>query len=193
MNNTVITYFRNNLRKQLPRANCGRFLPLWDDENWIKRETDIDLDYIEANDFLIFLYQTKKDICCMENPLAQMLSNAIDKYFFILFDFQAYFNVFIQNKIYNSRTEIVKDIMAFKKNNYIYPKLLKNMKMVELFVDLTKRIDEWAYWKRKLILYLTKIILSNDVYQDAEKNNPETLHSLMNHIEQLFDRGVNTS
>ena len=193
MADTVINYFRSNLRKELTRAKCGRFLPLWDDESWVKRETDINLDYIEANDFLIFLYQTKKDICCMENTLAQMLSNAIDKYFFILFDFQAYFNVFIQNKIYNCRTEIVNDVMAFKQNNYVFPKLLKNMKMLELFIDLTKRIEEWAFWKRKLIMYLTKIIISTDIYNHAEKNNPESLHNLMTYMEQLFDRGVNTS
>ena len=37
----VINYFRKNLREKLPRAMCGRFLPLWDDQKWIKHPTDI--------------------------------------------------------------------------------------------------------------------------------------------------------
>ena len=58
--NTTINYFRNELRKKLPRAICGRFLPLWDDIMWIKRQTDINLNYIQANDFLFFYTKPKK-------------------------------------------------------------------------------------------------------------------------------------
>ena len=36
----MINYFRMNLKKKLHRPNCGRYLPLWDDKVWIKREVD---------------------------------------------------------------------------------------------------------------------------------------------------------
>ena len=142
----VINYFRKNLREKLPRALCGRFLPLWDDQNWTKRQTDINLQYIHANDFLIFLYQTKKDICCHTDIRAQCLSNAIDKFFFTMFDFQAYFDILSKTKHYNDKVEIVNDVSKFKKNKKIPDKLISNIYQLELFIDLSKKMDEWSYW-----------------------------------------------
>ena len=64
------------------RPRCGRFLSLWDEKIWINNVTNIHLDYIKSNDFLLFLYQTKHDLCCVENANAQNLKNAIDKFFY---------------------------------------------------------------------------------------------------------------
>ena len=191
MSNTVINYFRKNLRKKIKRPRCDRYLALWDDNHWVKRETEINLDYIKANDFLTFLFQTKRDICCVEKLEVQALRNAVDKYFFLLFDVQSYFDTFIKNKIFKNRVEIVSTTVAFKINNYIPNVLISNMKMLELFIDFTKRLEEWAFWKRKTIINLTKIILTPEVFNHLENNGARELLQLMKYIEELFDKGVN--
>ena len=186
----TINYFRNELRTKLPRAICGRFLPLWDDIVWIKRQTDINLHYIKANDFLVFLYQTKKDICCHNDINAQCLSNAIDKFFFLMFDFQSYFTALIETKKCNNQPEIVKDILKYKKTCIIPTKLISVLKQMELFVDLSKKVTEWDYWRKQVILNFVKIVLGNN-FKTIEKDDLENLEKLINHIEDLFYRGIN--
>ena len=191
--NVTINYFRNELRKKLPRAICGRFLPLWDDQDWIKRETDINLDYVQANDFLVFLYQTKKDICCHNDVAAQSLSNAIDKFFFVMFDFQSYFDVLIKAKYYNNRVEIVKEVLKYKKKKNTIPiKLISVIKYLELFIDLSKKIEEWDFWRRQVIVNFVKIILGRDTYQSSQENDLANLQKLIENVEQLFFKGINS-
>ena len=192
MTEVIINYFRNNLRKQLKRALCCRYLPLWNDEVWMKGEIDINVDYIKANNFLIFLYQTKKDLCCMEVTEAQMLSNSIDKFFFLLFDFQSYFNVFLNNKLYSGRIEIINDIMKYKKTNYVSKKFVGNIKFLELFFDFVKKLDEWAYWKRLVVVSFTKIIITEESYKQAQLHQPAFLQKLLSYVEEIFNRGMNT-
>ena len=191
MSKIVINYFRDNLRKKLKRPMCGRFLPLWDDSHWITRKTDVDIDYIKANDFLIFLYHTKKDTCCMEVTTAQLLSNAIDKFFFLLFDFQAYFNVFTMNGVYKDRVEIINDIIKYKQSNFIPSKFFNQYKYLELFIDLIKKMDEWEFWKRQVIINFTKIVITPNGYKFAEKYQVDYLRSLLYYIEQLFNKEIN--
>ena len=188
---TIINYFRNVLRNKLTRALCGRFLPLWDDEKWIKRPTDINLDYIEANDFLIFLCQTKTDTCCHDNVYALALSNVIDKFFFLMFDFQSYFNSLIIAKYYNTRVEIISDIIKYKENNVLPSKLIPVTKHLELFVDLSKKINEWDYWRRQIIVNFVKINLGNIIYQSVQENDAENLRKLIENVQQLFFNGLN--
>ena len=188
----TINYFRNELRNKLQRAFCGRFLPLWDDETWIKRKTDINLDYIEANDFLVFLYQTKKDICCHIDVNAQCLSNAIDKFFFLMFDFQSYFEVLIKTNCYNNRTDILKNILKYKKNNILPKKIIGTIKYLELFIDLSKKIDEWDFWRRQIIANFIKIILGSINYERAQENDAENLLKLINNVETIFFNGLNS-
>ena len=189
--NASINYFRNQLRSRLRRATCARFLPLWDDKDWTKRETDIDLDYVQANDFLVFLYQTKKDICCHYDITAQCLSNAIDKFFFLMFDFQSYFNVLINAKYYNNRIEIVKDALKYKTVNTIPHKLISNIKYLELFMDLCKRIDEWDFWRRQVIINFVKVSLGRDTYKSSQNNDEEYLRKFISNVEKLFYIGLN--
>ena len=189
--NASINYFRNVLRSRLQRAVCGRFLPLWDDKNWTKRETDIDLDYVQANDFLVFLYQTKIDICCHNDITAQCLSNAIDKFFFLMFDFQSYFNVLINAKYYNNRVEIVKDALKYKTANIIPRKLISNIKYLELFMDLNKKIDEWDFWRRQVIINFVKVSLGRDTYESSQNNDEEYLRKFISNVEKLFYIGLN--
>ena len=108
----IIKYFRKSLRKKLDRPCCGKYLSLWDDKKWKKHITNIDVEYINSNDFLIFLYQTKYDLCCISSPTGQILYNALNRFFYIIFEFETYFNVFILNKIYKDRIEIINDIIV---------------------------------------------------------------------------------
>ena len=190
--NTTINYFRNELRNKLPRAFCGRFLPLWDDIIWIKRKTDVNLDYIKANDFLVFLYRTKKDICCHIDVNAQCLSNAIDKFFFLMFDFQAYFEILLKTSHYNNRVEILQDILKYKEKCTVPAKLVNTIKHMELFIDLSKKINEWDYWRKQIIGNFTKIVLGANNYKAIEKDDAENLEKLLNNIELLFFKGLNS-
>lgn len=191
MSSSIIAYFRTNLKNKLPRPMCGRFLPLWDETKWVKRPTEISLNYIEANEFLVFLFQTKKDTCCHTDVAAQSLTNAIDKFFFLMFDFQSFFNVFIQNKLYKHRLEVLQDIYEYKTKNIVPRKLFTNTKFLELFIDLSKRIGEWDFWRRQVIINFVKIFLGKDVYNSWCQSNTDYLQKYINNVEQLFFVGLN--
>ena len=166
-------------------------MPLWDDKYWIKRKVDIPIDYINANEFLVFLYQTKKDICCTQDVAVQLLTNAIDKFFYLLFDFQSYFDVFKQSGLYNSRVEIMDDIIKYKENLFIPKKFMTNLKFMELFTDLIKKMDEWNFWKRQVIISFAKILITLDSYNFAQIHQVGYLKYLLSYIEHLFDQGIN--
>lgn len=188
----IINYFRGNLRRKLKRANCGRYLPLWDDKDWVKREVDINLDYIVANEFVIFLYQTKEDLCCMEIANGKMFSNAIDKFLFLTYDFQGYFNILIRSKMYSTRAEIIKEITQYRRTNIFSNKFVTNLKLLEVFLDLNKKLNEWLYWKRRLIVTFVEIILTTKSYHLAKRHSQDYLMQLISYIEQLFDKGLNS-
>ena len=190
MSEEIIKYFRLGLRKKLKRPNCGRFLSLWDDRKWKNHVENISLDYIKSNEFLLFLYQTKHDLCCVNDKNAQNLQNAIDKFFYLLFEFERYYNVFISNNIYENKIEIIDAIRNFYNYNY-FPQRLKNQcRYIELFKDLIKRIAKWNYWKRLIIINYTKIILTDFSYQYAQQVAQEFLRELIINIEKVFDKGI---
>ena len=174
----------------MKRPNCGRFLSLWDDRKWKNHVENISLDYIKSNEFLLFLYQTKHDLCCVNDKNAQNLQNAIDKFFYLLFEFERYYNVFISNNIYENKIEIIDAIRNFYNYNY-FPQRLKNQcRYIELFKDLIKRIAKWNYWKRLIIINYTKIILTDFSYQYAQQVAQEFLRELIINIEKVFDKGI---
>ena len=188
----MINYFRTNLKKKVYRPNCGRFLPLWDDINWRKREVDINLDYINANDFIIFLYQTKQDMCCMELPQAKMFVNGIDKFLFILYDFQRYFNILVQTKLYKRKCEVIDDLLYYR-NKGIYPqRFMTHINLIEIFLDLNKKLNDWIYWRKIIIHSFAKILLTPETYLCAQKQSPDYLNQLISYIEQLFNEGINS-
>ena len=127
----------------------------------------------------------------MEDNNAQMLSNAIDKFLFLLFDFQSYFNVFITNKIYSNRVEVINDIIQYKKTNYVSCRFVERKKFLELFFDLIKKIDEWNYWKRLVVVTFTKITITTESYNQAEAHETEFLRKLLGYVEEIFNRGIN--
>ena len=107
-----------------------------------------------------------------------------------MFDFQSYFSALIKTKKYNNRLEIIEDILKYKKSCIIPTKLISVLKHMELFVDLSKKVTEWDYWRKQLILNFVKIVLGNN-FKSIEKDDPENLEKLINNIEELFYRGIN--
>ena len=188
MNNKIIEYFRKNLRKKLCRPNCGRYLSIWDKKKWKKNITNI--PQIDANDFLSFLFEAKYNLCCIQDVNGQMLCNALDKFFYVLFDLEAYLSIFIVNKIYKDRVEILNDIISFNQFNCLPHKLRNKYKYIELFHDLVKKTTEWNYWKRLIIISFAKITLSSFSYEYAMKNSPNFLQELINNIEKVFHKGL---
>ena len=191
MTNEIIKYFRNGLRRKLKRSNCGRFLVLWDDTHWKKYPTNININYIKSSDFLVFLFQTKNDLCCIYDNNGQNLCNALDKFFYFMFDFETYFNFFTSNNIYKNRVEIMNDIINFKQFNYTPNRFYNSIQYLELFKDLIKRTDEWNYWKRIVIITFPKIILTDSGYENAQINAQGFLQELIKNIDQIFDKGLN--
>lgn len=189
--NTAIEYFRSSLRKNLNRPSCGRYLPLWDDQNWVKREIDINLDYIGQNDFLVFLYQTKRDICCLEDTNVLMLNNAIDKFLYLLFDFESYFRALLAMEIFTSRCQVVDEIIKFKQTSRQPKELFNKQKASIVFRDLVKRTDEWNYWKNVLIQSFLKIILGT-TYQNALKHDLDFLYKITQNADQIFTLAMNS-
>ena len=191
MTTEVIKYFKNNLKKKLKRPRCGRFLSLWDEKVWVNQVTNIQLDYVKSNDFLLFLYQTKHELCCVEDINAQQLNNAIDKMFYVMFEHERYYSIFIWNKLYNNRLEIINDVTHFYRFNSFPQKIQKQYRYIELFKDLIKKMDEWAYWKRVAVISFTKIVLTDFSYEYAQKVAPTDLQNLVNNIEKVFNKGLN--
>ena len=173
------------------RPSCGRYLPLWDDQNWVKREIDINLDYIGQNDFLVFLYQTKRGICCLEDTNVLMLNNAIDKFLYLLFDFESYFRALLAMEIFTSRCQVVDEIIKFKQTSHQPKELFNKQKASIVFHDLVKRTDEWNYWKNVLIQSFLKIILGT-TYQNALKHDLDFLYKITQNADQIFTLAMNS-
>ena len=130
MTNEIIKYFKYGFMKSFKRPNCRRYLSLWDDEIWKRKNNFNNVAYINSNDFLFFLYETKHDLCCIDDNNGKVIRNAIDEFFNLLFDIGR-FNC-LPYRIYN------KD------------------KFKEIFQDLIQKINKWNYWKKGIILRTRK-------------------------------------
>ena len=190
MTDEIMKYFKNNLKKKLRRPRCGRFLSLWDEKIWKNDAIDIQLDYIKSNDFLLFLYQTKHDLSCVQNVNAQSLSNAIDKFFYLIYEFERYYIIFISRNLYKNRTKIIDDVIRFYHFNSFPQKILYQYRYLDLFKDLIKKIDEWEYWKRNIIISYTKILITDFSYEYAQKVAADNLRLLINNIQEVFNKGL---
>ena len=95
------------------------------------------------------------------------------------------------NGVYKDRVEIINDIIKYKQSNIIPSKFFNQYKYLELFIDLIKKMDEWEFWKRQVIINFTKIIITPNGYKFAEKYQVDYLRSLLYYIEQLFNKGIN--
>ena len=187
MSQGAIKYFRDTLRKKLKRPCCGRYLPLWDEKEWKKYE--IDIPY-KSNDFIVFLYQIKTDLCCIQDTNGQVLCNAIDKFFYLLFDFETFFNIFLSNNIYETKVEIIDDVSKFNQLNISPSRLYGKWTYLELFHDLRKKMNEWNYWKRTIAVAFAKIVISDFNYIRAQENISKYLQDFVDNIEKVFNSAL---
>ena len=190
MVNQIIKYFRCGLRKKLKRPNCGRYLSLWDDFEWKKSRIFSEIPYINLNEFLYFLYQTKYDLCCIEDRNGQIIYNAIDKFFYVLFDFETYFNVFISYGLYKSRTEVIKDVINFNQFKFLPRRLYNKHKLIESFHDLIKKTNEWEYWKKIIVVTYTKIVVTELSFEQAKISAPRYLQELIENVDKIFNKAL---
>ena len=186
----IIDYFRNELRNKLKRPNCGRKLLLWDQEHFYKLNLSVHY-VINSNDFLYFWYQTSFELCCVNNPSAINLKNALDKYFYFLLDFENYFSIFLSKGTFTTRKHIMDAVIDYNLDkNKIRSKVKRNKQVEDLFKEFVNRVNEWNYWKKVIITQFMKINISEQAYQAAQKNSINGLVELMQNTEKLFDKGI---
>ena len=187
----IIDYFRNELRNKLLRPSCQKNLTLWDHNCWIK-SNHVGLHcIINSNDFLQFWYRTCHELCCVNDIRAVELKNALDKYFYFLLDFENYFTVFMQRKIFRNRIEIMQAIVDYNldKNN-LKSKIRRNNSVKDLFKELVNRVNEWNYLKKVIITQFIRISIGDASFQAAKQNNLEGLSQLLKNTEEVWDKGI---
>ena len=166
----IIDYFRNVLRNKLLRPTCQKQLTLWDHSCWIK-SNNIQLHFIiNSNDFLQFWYRTCYELCCVNDVRAICLKNALDKYFYFLLDFENYFTIFMQRKIFKTRQDIMQAVVNYnlgKKS--LKSKLRRNKNLEDLFKEFVNRVNEWNYWKKIIIVQFIRINIGEEALQIMNK------------------------
>ena len=113
----IIDYFRNELRNKLVRPICQKELTLWDQNCWMKSH-HIHAHYIiNSNDFLQFWFRVCYELCCVNDVRGQCLKNALDKYFYFLLDFENYFSIFIEKRIFKNRVDTMEAVVNYNLDN----------------------------------------------------------------------------
>ena len=99
--------------------------------------------------------------------------------FYLYYDFQRYFNVLIQTKLYNRKCEVINDLLHYR-NKGIYPKrFITCINLIEVFLDLNKKLDDWIFWRKIIIHSFTKILLTPECYISAQKHSPDYFKQLI--------------
>ena len=187
----IIDYFRNELRNKLLRPACQKHLTLWDHDCWIKSNHVHAHFTINANDFLQFWYRTCYELCCVNDIRAFCLKNALDKYFYLMLDFENYFIIFIQRKIFKSRPEILQAVTNYNLDtNSLKSKVRRNKTIEHLFKEFVNKVNEWNYWKKIIIIQFIRINIGEGAFQSAQKNSIQNLCTLVQTTEKVWDRGV---
>ena len=166
-------------------------LTLWDHNCWVKANHVGLHCIINSNDFLQFWYRTCHELCCVNDIRAVELKNALDKYFYFLLDFENYFTVFMQRRIFRNRTEIMQAIVDYNLDkNILKSKIRRNNSLKDLFKELVNRVNEWNYWKKVIITTFIRISIGDSSFQAAKQNNLEGLSQLLKNTEEVWDRGI---
>ena len=186
----IIDYFRNELRNKLLRPNCHKNLTLWDHSCWIKSNGTYPQP-VNNNDFLRFWYRTCFELCCVDDTRAIDLKNALDKYFYFLLDFENYFRVFIERKIFRKRLDIMQAVVDYNLDqNNLKSKVRRNNSVKDLFKELVGRVNEWNYWKKVILTNFIRINIGEASFQASQQNNLPGLVQLLKNTEAIWDRGV---
>ena len=187
----IIDYFRNELRNKLLRPSCQKNLTLWDHSCWIKSSGSYPQAVLNNNDFLQFWYRTCYELCCVNDVRAIELKNALDKYFYFLLDFENYFSVFIKQKIFKNRTDIMEAVVNYNldKNN-LKSKVRRNNSVKDLFKELVSRVNEWNYWKKVILTNFIRINIGEASFKQSQHYNLPGLVQLLKNTEAIWDRGI---
>ena len=187
----IIDYFRNELRNKLLRPNCQKLLTLWDHTCWVKSSGGYPQPVLNNNDFLQFWYRTCYELCCVNDVRAIELKNALDKYFYFLLDFENYFGVFIERKIFKRRVDIMEAVVNFNldKNN-LKSKIRRNNSVKDLFKELVSRVNEWNHWKKVILTNFIRINIGEASFRASQQNNLPGLIQLLNNLEAVWDKGI---
>ena len=187
----IIDYFRDELRKKLSRPTCQRNLTLWDQVYWLKANHIHAHFLINTNDFLQFWYRTCYELCCVNDSRAILLKNALDKYFYFLLDFENYFTVFIERRIFQTREQIMTAVVEYNLDKKkLKSKLKRNNQLQDLFKEFVNRVNEWNYWKKVIIVEFIKINIGIEAYEAAKRNSLDGLTKLLHNTELLWDKGI---
>ena len=187
----IIDYFRDELKKKLVRPNCHKVLTLWDQNYWLKSNNIHGHFLINSNDFLQFWYRTCYELLCVNDIRAVALKNALDKYFYFLLDFENYFIIFISNKIFTTRKQIMNAVIEYNLDKKkLKSKLKRNRQLEDLFKEFVNRVNEWNYWKKVIITEFIKINIGERAYEAAKRTSIDGLTDLLNNTEKLWDRGI---
>ena len=186
----IIDYFRDVLKNKLVRPPCQKVLTLWDQNCWIKANNIQMYSLLNSNDFLQFWFRTCFELCCVNDANAAALKNAIDKYFYLLIDFENYFTIFMSKKVFKTRIEIMNSVIDYNLDKSIKSKVRRNQELKSLFIDFVNRVNEWNYWKKIILVQFIKINIGQEKYEKAKKDSPENLTLLFNNTEKLWDKGI---
>lgn len=85
------------------------------------------------------------------------------------------------------------DIIKFNQLNCSPYRLYGKWKYLELFHDLRKKMNEWNYWKREIVVTFTKILITDIDYQNAQENTSSYLQELIANVQKIFDKGIEDS
>ena len=190
----IIEYFRNELRNKLVRPICQKELTLWDQSCWLKMHNIHTHYIINSNEFLQFWFRVCYELCCVNDVRGQCLKNALDKYFYFLLDFENYFNIFIQRRMFRNRVDAMKAVVDYNldKNN-LKSKIRRNKCNEDFFKEFVGRVNEWNYWKKVIITQFIKINLGNAAFESAQQNNLSGLTNLIKNTEDLWERGIDNN
>ena len=186
----IIDYFRNILRNKLLRPNCQKYLTLWDHNCWIKANNMHAHFIINSNDFLQFWFRTCYELCCVNDIRAIILKNALDKYFYFLLDFENYFTVFIERKVFTKRQDVMQAVVNYNLDKRLKSKLRRNNSLLDLFKEFVNRVNEWNYWKKIIVIQIIKINIGDEAFQAAQVTSIQGLVELIENTEKVRDRGI---
>ena len=119
------------------------------------------------------------------------LKNALDKYFYFLLDFENYFKVFIERKIFKKRLDIMQAVVDYNLDqNNLKSKIRRNNSVKDLFKELVGRVNEWNYWKKVIVTSFIRINIGEASFKVSQQNNLSGLVQLLKNTEAIWDRGI---
>ena len=108
-----------------------------------------------------------------------------------MLDFENYFIIFIERKMFKSRPEILQAVTNYNLDkSSLKSKVRRNKTIEQLFKEFVNKVNEWNYWKKIIIIQFIRINIGEEAFQSAQKNSIQGLCRLVQTTEKVWDRGV---